>query len=39
MRYGKGILGRGSSQGKGPEVGICLVCLRNSRETRVARDK
>lgn len=28
----KSILGRGRNKGKGPEVGICPVCWRNSRE-------
>lgn len=35
-RAGKGIPGRGNSQGKGSEVGMCLMCLRNNKESTVA---
>ena len=32
----KNILGRGNSQRKGPEMGVCLECFKNSEEDNVA---
>lgn len=32
----KTVLGRGRSTGKGPEMGICLGCGRNSKEASAA---
>lgn len=32
---GEDVLGRANSQCKGPEVGLCLVCLRSSEEACV----
>jgi hypothetical protein len=31
----KSVLGKGNSQSRGPEVEVCLACLRNSKEARV----
>lgn len=36
---GKSILGRGTSQCKGPEVEVCGACLRHSEEVSVPRMK
>lgn len=37
MICGKGVLGRGKSKCKGPEVGTILVSLENSKNSRVTR--
>lgn len=33
--WGKSILGREKSKYRGPEVGVCLVCLRNFEEVEL----
>ena len=34
---GYSVPGKGNSKDKGPEVGLYLMCLRNSKEANVAR--